>query len=165
MKNIIGIYTSPRTHWVGDGFPVRTTMTVENSLPPEQQAQMAEAQQEMAKAQAEAEREMAKAKAEHAEQEKKEDGADAKDAGQNIASGGGIGGALGGFLGKKMNKAASKKAESAAEAQTKEMMGSGPSFGGPLFRSVTDVLSISSAPAPAGSFDVPAGYTLKATKH
>lgn len=24
MKNIIGIYTSPRTHWVGDGFPVRT---------------------------------------------------------------------------------------------------------------------------------------------
>ena len=24
MKNLIGIYTSPRTHWVGDGFPVRT---------------------------------------------------------------------------------------------------------------------------------------------
>lgn len=24
MKNIIGIYTSPRSHWVGDGFPVRT---------------------------------------------------------------------------------------------------------------------------------------------
>lgn len=24
MKNIIGIYTSPRGHWVGDGFPVRT---------------------------------------------------------------------------------------------------------------------------------------------
>ncbi|MDN3224220.1 pirin family protein [Pseudomonas nunensis] len=24
MKNIIGIYTSPRAHWVGDGFPVRT---------------------------------------------------------------------------------------------------------------------------------------------
>ena len=24
MKNIIGIYPSPRGHWVGDGFPVRT---------------------------------------------------------------------------------------------------------------------------------------------
>lgn len=24
MKKLIGIYTSPRTHWVGDGFPVRT---------------------------------------------------------------------------------------------------------------------------------------------
>jgi redox-sensitive bicupin YhaK (pirin superfamily) len=24
MKKIIGIYTSPRGHWVGDGFPVRT---------------------------------------------------------------------------------------------------------------------------------------------
>lgn len=24
MKNISGIYTSPRGHWVGDGFPVRT---------------------------------------------------------------------------------------------------------------------------------------------
>lgn len=24
MKNLIGIYTSPRAHWVGDGFPVRT---------------------------------------------------------------------------------------------------------------------------------------------
>lgn len=24
MKNIIGIYTSPHAHWVGDGFPVRT---------------------------------------------------------------------------------------------------------------------------------------------
>ena len=24
MKKLIGIYTSPRAHWVGDGFPVRT---------------------------------------------------------------------------------------------------------------------------------------------
>lgn len=24
MKKILGIYTSPRAHWVGDGFPVRT---------------------------------------------------------------------------------------------------------------------------------------------
>ncbi len=24
MKKIIGIYQSPRSHWVGDGFPVRS---------------------------------------------------------------------------------------------------------------------------------------------
>ncbi|KPG92167.1 quercetin 2,3-dioxygenase [Pseudomonas sp. RIT-PI-q] len=30
MKKIIGIYTSPRTHWVGDGFPVRTLFSYDN---------------------------------------------------------------------------------------------------------------------------------------
>lgn len=30
MKNIIGIYTSPRPHWVGDGFPVRTLFSYDN---------------------------------------------------------------------------------------------------------------------------------------
>jgi len=30
MKNIIGIYTSPKTHWVGDGFPVRTLFSYDN---------------------------------------------------------------------------------------------------------------------------------------
>jgi len=30
MKHIIGIYTSPRTHWVGDGFPVRTLFSYDN---------------------------------------------------------------------------------------------------------------------------------------
>jgi redox-sensitive bicupin YhaK (pirin superfamily) len=30
MKNLIGIYTSPRTHWVGDGFPVRTLFSYDN---------------------------------------------------------------------------------------------------------------------------------------
>ncbi|SDP29235.1 hypothetical protein SAMN04489798_5268 [Pseudomonas arsenicoxydans] len=30
MKNIIGIYTSPRTHWVGDGFPVRSLFSYDN---------------------------------------------------------------------------------------------------------------------------------------
>jgi hypothetical protein len=29
MKNIIGIYTSPRG-WVGDGFPVRTLFSYDN---------------------------------------------------------------------------------------------------------------------------------------
>ncbi|WNZ76854.1 pirin family protein [Pseudomonas sp. P105] len=30
MKNIIGVYTSPRAHWVGDGFPVRTLFSYDN---------------------------------------------------------------------------------------------------------------------------------------
>jgi hypothetical protein len=30
MKNIIGIYTAPRPHWVGDGFPVRTLFSYDN---------------------------------------------------------------------------------------------------------------------------------------
>ncbi|MBT2296158.1 pirin family protein [Pseudomonas fluorescens] len=30
MKNIIGVYTSPRPHWVGDGFPVRTLFSYDN---------------------------------------------------------------------------------------------------------------------------------------
>jgi len=24
MKKILGVYSSPKSHWVGDGFPVRT---------------------------------------------------------------------------------------------------------------------------------------------
>ncbi|MGN8278221.1 pirin family protein [Pseudomonas sp. SMN5] len=30
MKNIIGLYTSPRPHWVGDGFPVRTLFSYDS---------------------------------------------------------------------------------------------------------------------------------------
>jgi redox-sensitive bicupin YhaK (pirin superfamily) len=30
MKDIIGIYTSPRAHWVGDGFPVRTLFSYDS---------------------------------------------------------------------------------------------------------------------------------------
>ena len=30
MKNIIGLYTSPRPHWVGDGFQVRTLFSYDN---------------------------------------------------------------------------------------------------------------------------------------
>ena len=30
MKNILGIYGSPRPHWVGDGFPVRSLFSYEN---------------------------------------------------------------------------------------------------------------------------------------
>jgi len=30
MKNILGIYSSPRSHWVGDGFPVRSLFSYES---------------------------------------------------------------------------------------------------------------------------------------
>jgi len=30
MKNIVGVYTSPRPHWVGDGFPVRTLFSYDS---------------------------------------------------------------------------------------------------------------------------------------
>jgi hypothetical protein len=30
MKKLIGIYTSPRGHWVGDGFPVRTLFSYDS---------------------------------------------------------------------------------------------------------------------------------------
>ena len=30
MKKLIGLYTSPRGHWVGDGFPVRTLFSYDN---------------------------------------------------------------------------------------------------------------------------------------
>lgn len=30
MKNIIGLYTAPRGHWVGDGFPVRTLFSYDS---------------------------------------------------------------------------------------------------------------------------------------
>ena len=144
-----------------EGFPIRSTFTIENVLSAENQAKLAEAHKEAESAQASAEQELAKAKAERAEQEKNEDAEDAKSAGASIAKGG-FGGAVGGFLGKKANKAASKKAEAAAEARAKEMSESGgPSAGGPLFKSVTEVLSISTEAAPAGSFEIPAGYSPK----
>ena len=31
MKKLIGIYTSPRAHWVGDGFPVRSLFSYHTS--------------------------------------------------------------------------------------------------------------------------------------
>src|SRR5688572_26948075 len=30
MKNILGIYSAPRQHWVGNGFPVRSLFTYDN---------------------------------------------------------------------------------------------------------------------------------------
>src|SRR5690606_8273189 len=31
MKNIIGVYSAPRQHWVGDGFPVRSMFSYHNN--------------------------------------------------------------------------------------------------------------------------------------
>jgi len=139
-----------------EGFPIRSTFTIEGSMAGEHQQQLAAAQQDAAKAQADAEQEMARAKAERAEQEKQEDAADAKTLSGSVGSG--FGGALGGFLGKKASKAAAKKASAAAEAKATSADGA-PSAGGPMFKSVTEVLSITTDAAPAGSFEVPAGYT------
>ena len=30
MKNVVGVYSTPRSHWVGDGFPVRSLFAYEN---------------------------------------------------------------------------------------------------------------------------------------
>jgi hypothetical protein len=38
---------------------------------------------------------------------------------------------------------------------------SGAAAGGPLMKVVTEVISITTSPAPAGSFEVPAGYKLQ----
>lgn len=30
MKNVLGIYSAPRPHWVGDGFPVRSMFSYQS---------------------------------------------------------------------------------------------------------------------------------------
>lgn len=115
------------------GYPVKTTFTVEGPPTPPGQQASAEGQKEQAEAK------------KGSEEPSKEEPAD-------LTSGGSITGKLGGFFGKKLGKAASKKAEEKAAAPGDQ------SAGGALFKVVTEVVSISSAPAPAGSFDVPAGY-------
>lgn len=75
--------------------------------------------------------------------EKEPEGSDVAEA----AKSGSIAGALGGFLGRKAGKAAAKK----AAGEPKEP-------GGPLFKSVTELMSVSTGAAPAGAFDVPAGF-------
>ena len=141
-----------------EGFPIRSTFTIESVMSGEHAQMVADAQKDAEKAQADAESEKARAKTARAEQEKQEDTADAKSVGSSIASGGGLGGALGGFLGKKASKAAAKKASAAAEAQAASAAGTS-SAGGPTFKSVTEVLSISTDEVPASSFEVPAGYS------
>jgi hypothetical protein len=147
------------------GYPVKSVFTVETPATPEQQqamAQAGQAQAQAAEAMEQAEAERAKAEQAKADQEKAEDVQDAGQLGQDAASGGNVAGKLGGFLGKKLGKSAAKKADKKAEEKSKEMasMGSGTA-GGPLLKVVTEVVEITATAAPAGSFDVPAGYKKK----
>ncbi len=143
-----------------EGWPVKSTFTVEGA----QVAAAAEAQaQSAAAAQSEAAKAgRAKAGQEARAEEKKQDEQEAKDIGTEVASGSGVAGKLGGFLGRKLAKSAQKKAEEHAEKKAEEMAapGTGPT-GGALFKVVTEVIGISTSPAPAGSFEVPAGCKLQ----
>ena len=139
-----------------EGYPIRSTFTIEGS--PEGAAAQ---KQDAAAAQEKAKAERAKAKEAEATADRAEDVQDAKDIGSSAASGsGGLKGRLGGFLARKAARAAEKKAEEKAEKQSEEMSSSGAA-GGPLFKVVTEVTSISTSAAPAGSFDIPAGYKLQ----
>jgi hypothetical protein len=141
------------------GVAIRSTFTIEG--PP----QMAEAQKQAAEqgqsrqVEARTERETARQRAEA--DEKKQDQEDAKDLASSAATGGGIKGRLGGFLGRKLASTVQKKAEEKTEKKTEELSGSGTAAGGPLMKVATEVISISTLSAPAGSFDVPAGYKLQ----
>jgi hypothetical protein len=138
------------------GVAVRSTFTIEGS-PQLAAAQDPGAQQSPSSpAEARVEREKARQQAE--DQEKQQDQEDAKNLGA-AATGGGIKGRLGGFLGRKLASTAQKKAEEKSEKKTEEI--SGTATGGPLLKVVTEVISITTSPAPAGSFDVPAGYRLQ----
>ncbi len=132
-----------------EGFPIRSTFTIEGSSAP-----AAARQQAAGTAQAKA-----KAKEAEAAEKKQQDREDAKEAGATLASGGGgVAGTIGGFLGRKAARAAQKKTEEKAEGMSPSGQGAA---GGPLFKVVTEVTSISTSPAPAGSFDIPAGYKLQ----
>jgi hypothetical protein len=142
-----------------DGFPVRSTFTIEGSpgrAEPQQAAAASQAQQDQARAEREKSREA------EASEEKRRDAEAAAEIGSGTDKGG-IAGKLGGFLGRKATRAAQKKTEEKAEKKAEEMSssGSGAAAGGPLMKVVTEVVSISTSPAPAGSFEVPAGYKLQ----
>jgi len=139
------------------GLAVRSTFTIAGSpetaagqeqarLTPEQQAELAAAQE--------------KARTQAAAEEKRQDREDAKDVASSTAEGGGIQGKLGGFLGRKLAGVAQKKTEAGAEKKTGETASPGAA-GGPMMKVVTEVISISSSPAPAGSFEIPAGCKLE----
>jgi hypothetical protein len=144
------------------GFAVKSTFLIEGS------PAMAAAQQQSA-SEAESQRAQAKdararAKETEATEEKRTDAAESAEIGAGALSGnkGALTGGLGGLLGRKVAKAAQKKAEDKADKKAEEMTSSGGgAAGGPLFKVVTEVTSISTSPAPAGSFDVPAGYKLQ----
>jgi hypothetical protein len=145
------------------GTAVRSTFTIEG--PPQSagtQKQPADAAGGPEKQRADAKAAQEKDREAQAAADKRQDASDAANAGSSAVSRdkGGLGAGIGGFLGRKMSGAAQKKVEDKAEKQTEQMSspGAGASGGGPLMKVVTDLVSISTSPAPAGSFDVPAGY-------
>ena len=71
----------------------------------------------------------------------------------------------GGLLGRKLAGAAQRKAGDKAEERSGETVSrDSGAAGGPLMKVVTAVVSITTTPAPAGSFDIPAGYRLQKTE-
>ena len=138
------------------GIAIRSTFTIEGpaegAASQKQTAEQVRASQEQAKADRE------KAKQQAAAEEKKQD---QEELGAAATSGGGLKGKLGGFLGRKVASTAQKKTEETVEKKSEEASGPGATAGGPLMKVVTEVISISTSSAPAGSFDVPAGYKLQ----
>ncbi len=141
------------------GVAIRSTFTIEGPAGAPGEPAPTAAQLEARQAEAGADREKAREQA--AADEKKQDQEDAKDL---ATSGGGVKGKLGGFLGRKLAGAAQKKAEDKVEKKAGETSSPGTTAGGPLMKVVTEVSSITTSPAPAGSFDVPAGYKLQERK-
>jgi hypothetical protein len=126
-----------------EGYPVRSTFTVEGQAPAAAQAGGS----------ADAEKAREQGEQEAAGAEKAQDAAEAAAIGAQAASGEDAKGAVGGFLGRKLGQMAAKKAEAKAKAAAE-----GGSKDGPLFKVVTEVTSVSATPAAAASFDVPQGY-------
>lgn len=127
------------------GHPVKSTFTIEGPPPTAEDRRDAE---ERAKAVEDAEKDMGRA-------DRAADAQDAASAGSAAAEGSksGVAGAVGGFLGRKLANAAAKKATEKAKGQQ-------GAADGPLFKSVTELVSVSSGAAPAGAFEVPAGFKL-----
>jgi hypothetical protein len=134
-----------------DGYPVRSTFTIDGAAGPP-----AVSDEEAAARAAGREREKAQAEAD----EKAQDRQEAGDIGAAAASGEGVTGKLGGLLGRKLGGIAQRKTAEKVEKSAGEKASPGAA-GDHVLKVVTEVTSISTSPAPAGSFDVPAGYKLQ----
>jgi hypothetical protein len=142
-----------------DGYPVRSTFTIEGAGgPPAAPPAGSSAAGPARGAGTPAEHERTKAEAE--EREQAQDRQDAGDIASSAASGGSVAGKLGGLFGRKLAGAAQKTAGQKVEKSAGETTAPGAA-GGHLLKVVTEVTSISASPAPAGSFEVPAGYKLQ----
>lgn len=133
-----------------DGYPLRSVFTIAGPPLTDEQRKQIE------KARAEAAQQRTEGKAARERRDQQEQTEEAAQLGEAAASGGDLKGAVGGFLGKRLGKAVAKKAEQRVEASAPS---GPPAADGPMFKATTEVLSIASAPAAPGAFDVPAGYT------